>query len=230
MYKIIDNVAKRECMLASSVLFALSDQYFTEYDNPFEKKQVYHTKQPAGILGELLTLLEHQIYLAQVIFNYRLVPDDLRHYAAIFRYNSDAKLDVHVDAGLDPETGLRKAVTAILYLNSVKEGGELEFWNGASCVADDPDVYYKLCSVNPKAGRLVLFNNDDFAWHSVAERCNEFRGVVTVSYMTEDISLFFNDRKKAFFVPRPDEQWTQEVMDLRTQRASVDQAALVYKI
>lgn len=228
MYKIIDNVAKRDCMLASSVLFSISDAYFTEYDNPFEKKEVYHTKQPAGVLGELLTLLEHQIYLAQVIFNYRLVLDDLRHYAAIFRYDKGSKLDVHVDAGLDPETGLRKAVTAILYLNSVKEGGELEFWNGSSCISDKPEVFHTLCSVQPKAGRLVLFNNDDFAWHSVAQ-CNEFRGAITVSYMTEDISLFFNDRKKAFFIPRPEEQWTPEVIDLRDKRASESQAALVYR-
>lgn len=230
MYKVIDRVATHQCNLAALILQATKNEFFTEYNNPFEKKQVYHTKKPAGILAELLTLLEHQVYLAEMIFNYKLVIDSLRTYAAIFRYDIGSKLDVHVDAGIEPETGLRKAVTAILYLNSVKEGGELEFWNGNSCMSPEPEIYHRLVSIKPKAGRLVLFNNDDFAWHSVAERCNEFRGVITVSYMTEDTTLFFNDRKKAFFVPRPDEIWAPEIVNLRTQRASEATAAQVYKI
>lgn len=229
MYKIIDRVAERDCMFAASLLKISRDEFFTEYDNPFEKKQVYHTKTPTGVLGELVTLLEHQIYLSRMIFNYSLILDSLRSYAAIFRYGQDSKLDVHVDAGINPETGLRKAVTAILYLNTVKEGGELQFWNGSSCISDNPEVYHELCSIKPKAGRLVLFNNDDFAWHSIAP-CNEFRGVITVSFMTEDINLFFNDRKKAYFVPRPDQAWTPITRELRDKRASETHAALIYKI
>lgn len=229
MYKIIDNVAERECELAAVILNARDNQFFTEYDNPFEKKQVYHIKQPAGMLGKLVALLEHQIYLAEMVFNYELKLDAARYYASIFRYDKGSKLDVHVDAGINPETGLRKCVTAILYLNSVKEGGELEFWAGSSCVSNDPKLRFVLTSIKPKAGRLVLFDNDDSAWHGIAP-CDEFRGVITVSFMTEDINLFSNTRKKAFFVPRPNEDWDPVTRDLRDKRASESHAALVYKV
>jgi hypothetical protein len=227
MFDVIDNVFTKDCNEAAFVLEAFHDNQFGCYDNPFERKQVLQCIREGSIFDDIITILKHQLPFAQATFSYDLVPDNIEAYTAIFRYNKDAKLDVHVDAGICPENGLRKAVTVILYLNDVKEGGELEFWNGTSCMKEEVKLFTLIRKVQPKAGRMVIFENDDFAWHGMSP-CNEFRAVATVSFMTKQIDMYRNTRKKAYFVPRPNEVWPEEKFVLRDKRADEKLATSVY--
>jgi hypothetical protein len=56
------------------------------------------------------------------------------------------------------------------------------------------------------------------------------RTIVTVSYLSDAIDAFDNKRQRAFFVPRPGEQWTQDQYDLRNKRADPERYAEVYRV
>lgn len=231
---VIDNaVSPDTCAAAFDLIRATPESYFDTYDNPFESKQVLQGKHPSGVLGSLLSQLEHQVILARVLLGRDLVFDSGRQYASIFRYGSNSRLDVHVDAGIDPRSGLRKAATAILYLNDLpaESGGDLEFWRGTDCTVKVPTVFSRRQTVRPYSGRLVLFENHDSQWHGMTPMGPEssVRAAITVSYLTEELSTFANQRRRAYFVPRPGQQWTDEHYRLRDMRADKDRAAEVYR-
>lgn len=224
---ILDNVEIARCRDAHDLLWALDESQFDQYDNPFENKKVYHSRSNNS-LARLVTFLEDQIAFAQYEFKMNLVWDKDRYYTGIFKYDSKGKLDVHVDAGIYPnDHNLRKCVTIILYLNDVREGGELQFWSGTSCASEDPKVFAIQKTIKPHKGRLVMFVNDDFAWHGISP-CVEPRSLITVSFMTQYTHLFQNRREKAFFVPKPTEKWSREKLALRDRRANPETAKEVY--
>lgn len=68
-----------------------------------------------------------------------------------------AHLDVHVDFDRHPETGWRRAVNLLLYLND----GWLPEWGGSLDLHDDNGVV----SLTPEAGRMVIFRCSDRSWH-----------------------------------------------------------------
>ena len=51
-----------------------------------------------------------------------LVADTERYYVGLFRYPNSGFLYPHVDAGICPINGLRKHVTAIMYLSGGESG------------------------------------------------------------------------------------------------------------
>jgi hypothetical protein len=147
----------------------------------------------------------------------------------VFKYLKGDKLDVHVDAGIHPKVGMRKHVTAVLYLGY--EMAPLEFWEGENCTQDNPKLTRLAASIAPEHGTLVVFENNDYGWHGVPICDNgDWRLVVTVSYLSDALHAFENKRERAFFVPRPWERWTAEQYEWRNKRADPERYKEVYRL
>jgi hypothetical protein len=108
--------------------------------------------------------------------------------------------------------------------------GDLELWDGAACIVDDPHVFSLIDTIRPGLGTLVLFENTDYAWHGTARNTSdEDRIVLTVSYLSGAIDAFVNKRQRAFFVPRPSEEWSPDTYRLRDLRADAEHFAEAYR-
>lgn len=210
-------------------LDSLPERNFDRYENPFERKWTLRDKVniPEVIEG-VFRYLERHIKLAEETVGFNLVQDQHRHYHGIFKYMPGDELKVHVDAGIHPMSGLRKQFTALLYLND--SGGDLEFWNGSTCIADYPHVIVLKEKVSPRSGTFVLFENTDYAWHGVTVNESDVpRYVATVSFMSDKIDMFENKKQRAYFVPRPTEKWPHEISELRDKRVDPEKFSEVYR-
>lgn len=215
---------------AAGEIYAMPADAFARYDNPFEQKWAAQDKfaLPPN-LAALVRELELDVDRVADMFNAPLFVDTARHYCGVFRYLRGDKLDVHVDAGTQPATGYRKHVTAVMYLGLAR-GGPLELWGGDPADMPYPEIRHRLTEIAPAHGRLVLFENNDYAWHGMATYMDwEPRLVVTVSYLSTAVDAFGNKRQRAYFVPRPDEQWDAARRDLRDKRADPNHYADVYR-
>lgn len=216
-------------------IMQLPEKAFDRYENPFEQKYTLRDKMGKAT-SRLFAELEFAYPLVSEEFGARLKPDTSRHYAGVFKYMKGDWLNVHVDAGIHPGNGMRKHVTAVLYLGPAT-GGPLELWRGTNCAQADPYVDEAveapgpIAAIQPEHGRLVLFENNDYAWHGMpVYDGDEARVVVTVSYLSNALDAFENKRQRAYFVPRPDERWTPEMYELRDRRADADHYAEAYRL
>lgn len=201
---------------------------FDRYDNPFEKKWVYKYKDHYDSLFDQLE--------AWMIDTYPIIHvDPYRHWHGLFVYEPGDYLKVHVDAGIHPiffkqDMLMLKYMTVLYYLTEA----DIEFWGGNSCTDEHPHLLgpgwcYLL---HIPANTLVAFENDDFAWHGVLQnKSDQLRIVATVSGLTSLSTNLnhTNQRQRAYFVPRPDEDWTPEMYELRDKRADSEHYAEVYR-
>lgn len=229
-YEVIENFASGMVNLARLDIQHLPDEAFDRYESPFEAKLTLREKRdlPSGIAG-VFRKLESNDFVEDVsaMFGAELVADRWRHYAGVFRYLPGDYLGVHVDAGIHPTSGLRKHVTAVLYLGG---SGALELWNGYNCMAEDAQVVGVTDAIEPAFGTLVLFENNDRAWHAAARNdSDQERIVLTVSYLSGAVDAFANRRQRAFFVPRPTEEWSPETYRLRDLRADAERYREAYR-
>lgn len=201
------------------------------YDNPFEQKAVVARRLSRQYpLNRIRAWMNGALRrCAERTFGLSLAPTD--QWSGFMRYSPGDRLSVHVDAGVHPETGQRKAVTALLYLS---DGAPLEFWDGDNCNEGDPRLHGIQETVAAETGLVVLFVNHDYAWHGVGEQQDGDRYVATVSYVLAPYRpqadwALTNPRAKAYFVPRPGEEWTEEMYRLRDERADAATAAGVYR-
>jgi hypothetical protein len=101
-----------------------------------------------------------------------------------------------------------------------KGTGDLQFWQGNDCTADDPQISKGIGFVKCTEPKVVLFECNDYAWHGSAPNwSHENRLVLTVSYMSDEVDAFRNMRERAFFVPYPDEEWDISTYTARDLRA-----------
>lgn len=213
---------------------ALPASSWARYDSPFEAK---HTLADKGWLvtswdlKRLFDWLYDDVHdIAEALFGVDLSPDPDGQYTGVFRYGTGDHLGVHVDAGIHPASGLRKHVTAVLYFGG---DGPLELWEGTNAVMFDgapSRVFTRAHSIAPNAARLVLFENNDYAWHGTPVNTGtEDRIVATVSYLSGEVDHWENKRQRAYFVPRPDEPWTAETYALRDLRSDPVRFAEAYR-
>lgn len=216
--------------LAQRELPELPADGFDRYENPFEMKWTWKRKDRFPTqLEKIVEDLEERVTAVSAMVGYPLLVDRSRHYCGLFRYEIGDHLSVHVDAGLQPVSHLRKHVTAVLYLS---EGAPLELWAGDSAGEKEPQLVRKAATIPAFSGGLVIFENTDYAWHGVGVETEGARWVLTVSYLSNAVDAFANKRERAFFVPRPDEvaDWRYRgLYAWRDRRADPDHYAEAYR-
>lgn len=214
---------------AFKAVTSIDPDEFERYSNPFEQKWFLADKTAYPEVTRYIQKLEETIEEASMLFDARLIHDPTHHFTGVFKYGEGDSLSVHVDAGIHPRFQVRKRVTAIVYLGEAISS--LEFWGGTSCASKNPEIGELLFPLPTLNGQVVLFENNDYAWHGVPRYLGKKpRVVITVSFLCWDVDEFENLRERAYFVPRPGEKWTNVMYNLRDIRADPKKYHEVYRV
>lgn len=119
------------------------------------------------------------------------------------------RLDVHLDCDAHPEYGFRRAVNAILFLDTLAEG-PLELWSA--------DVEQCVAQVYPARGRLVTFEVSDVSYHGVPSESDRPRRSLAVYWWDPRQTPCLRPRAK--FVARPGDPMDEEKDAWRRSRSS----------
>lgn len=184
------------------------------YDNPFEQKYVL---RKVAYTTHMHSLIDHLLgHVADLPSDIEI--DFTHHYTAFFKYAVGDYLDLHMDAGVHPVTGKRKAWTILYYLSTDDvEGSPLEFWPNHS-------------EIEPKFDTTVLFKNIDNEYHGNPLPVTAgVRLVATTSFVSNSHEGHFNMRQRAYFIPSVRE-WSLETFELRDRRCDPERYGEVYAI
>lgn len=140
-----------------------------------------------------------------------LIPDLSWRWSGLRTMLPESYQLIHSDARLNPETGYRKELTCLLYLNNnynkERDEGCLEIWTD--------DMQTRTHEIEPVANRMTIFLNSDTAYHGVP-LVKSTRRALTFSILKEgDVGK----RSKALFVKRPSD--SDDVGQLGTERAFI---------
>lgn len=207
----------------------IEEKFWDVCIDPFETKRLLRDKSkiPSKCL-ELFRYLNSDPFLEQlsVLTGYKLIADDQKYFWGLHKFEDGDYLDIHVDAGVHPKTGLKKRLTLGIYLSKdwkEENKGCIELWSGDNAVNDNAKLNKCEVSVLPKFNRMILFDCNDYSWHGAPEKVScpngEKRIFLTVSYLCELSSKDENRKKKAFFVQRPDEPYNEEKEKFKLLRA-----------
>jgi len=214
---------------------------FDRYANPFEQKWTLRDKNnlPENC-QKLYNYLESDEFIEKLsnIVGIQLYRDNVKNFWGIHKYDNSDKLDIHVDAGIHPQTKMKKEVTLGIYLSKnweEKNGGHLEIWKGENSSNNDAKLIECVNKVLPKFNRLVIFTCDDYSWHGNPHpvNCDETskRIFFTLSYLSKrDENEYKNKRQKAFFVKLPNELDDPEKDKLRLLRADPEKYKEIYRV
>jgi hypothetical protein len=216
----------------------IHESKWDRYQNPFETKYTLRDKYafPKN-LKTLFSTLESPEFVSEIssVVGVPLVLDPTRNFWGVHKYNNGDKLDIHVDAGLHPQTKQKKQITLGIYLSSNWDesyGCKLELWRGTNAGLSNPVITEKVVEIAPIFNRLVLFTNNDYSWHGnpTPATCpeNAKRIFITISYLSENYEDT-NKRCKALFVARPDDAVDPHKDELRLLRADPVRYAEIYK-
>jgi Rps23 Pro-64 3,4-dihydroxylase Tpa1-like proline 4-hydroxylase len=217
----------------------IAESDFDRYNNPFEQKYTLRDKYNfPEKLKKLFCQLESPEFVEHLssIIGVKLIIDPTRNFWGVHKYDTGDYLDIHVDAGLHPITKQKKHVTLGIYLSyNWKDtyGCDLEIWQGTNSAFDDAKIEKLIANVAPMFNRLVLFTCNDYSWHGNPiphNGSNDSKRIfVTISYLSENYD-YENKRCKAFFVPRPNDEYNEKKDKLRFLRADPEKYKNVYNL
>jgi UDP-N-acetylglucosamine 2-epimerase len=218
----------------------IPDKDWDRYNNPFEQKYTFRDKYnlPSNC-EKLFTYLTSDKFVKQLseIVEIKLINDPSRNFWGIHKYDDGDYLDIHVDAGLHPNTKQKKQLTLGIYLSSdgwnEENAGALEIWKGENSKNNDAKLIEKVNEFLPIFNRMIIFSCDDYSWHGNPNKINckngEKRIFLTLSYLSEK-ETYENKKVKAFFVPRPEDPYDEEKDKLRMLRCDPVKYKEIYSI
>jgi Rps23 Pro-64 3,4-dihydroxylase Tpa1-like proline 4-hydroxylase len=213
---------------------------YDRYDNPFEQKYTLRDKDKYPC--KLQSLIDYLISdeFIKKLSNFtgnELIIDTTKNFYGVHIYKPGDKLDIHVDAGIHPTLNLKKQVTLGIYLSynwSIFNGCALEIWDGDDSHIKDPKIYNCINKIHPMFNRLIVFTNTDNSWHGNPEPVHSVKDdsrriFITLSYLSNNIDLYNNKKKKAYFIARPNDAIDIEKDKLRELRANPDMCKYIYR-
>ncbi len=226
-----DAIDPQLAYLVRDEILTLPLNMFDRLNNYFEQKYLLRVKTglPHG-LSALFAFLESDEFVAYLskLSGFNLKANKDRHFHGVHIFDNNDYLDVHCDAAR--YAGANKTVTVGLYLSkNWQEGAELEIWEGESCknfverLPSMPKLTKLRSTIFPKFNRMVIFVNNEVAWHGVSKpqgtNPDDARRVfVTASYLCYD-GNDIDGRAKALFVKRPGDPEDAEKDAIRIKRA-----------
>jgi hypothetical protein len=154
----------------------IDDDFWVHHDNDHEEKYGLRSAVELGPIGFQLTAFLHSAsflyFLSELTGIWQILPDPYLQGAGYSLIPHGAKFDVHCDRNVAYETGLRRRLALIIYLNKDwrhEYGGQLELWSqdGTRCEA----------VVEPVFNRTIVFAVDEGCYHGVPSPINTpFRG------------------------------------------------------
>ena len=239
-YLKIENVLHKDfAKQIQEEILDISDENWDRYNNPLENKYTLRNKEnlpsKCNTLFSILTSNEFLSYLS-TIMGYEIKNDITKNWWGIHKYDDGDNLDIHVDAGLHPKTKQKKQLTLGIYLSKdwkEENGGHLEIWEGENASNNDAKIINCCDKILPQFNTLVLFENNDYAWHGnpnpVICKNGEKRIFVTLSYVSDQFDDL-NKKQKAFFVKRPQDPEDEEKDKIRMLRCDPEKYKDVYRV
>ena len=238
-YLKVDNVLQEDfAKQIQQEILNISDDDWDRYDNTLEHKYTLRNKENLPIeckkLFSMLTSDDFTEYLS-IIMGYKIKNDYTKNWWGIHKYDDKDHLDIHVDAGIHPQTKQKKQLTLGIYLSKdwkEENGGHLEIWKGENSSNNDAKITECVDKILPQFNTLILFECNDYAWHGNPNPVNckngEQRIFLTLSYVSENYDDL-NKREKAFFVKRPEDPEDLEKDKIRLLRADPEKYKEVYR-
>lgn len=150
-------------------------------------------------------------YLQTITHISGLVPDLSYRWSGMRTMLPNSYQLIHSDARLNPETGFRKELTCLLYLNpnynKDTDEGCLEIWSD--------DMQTRTHEIEPILNRMTIFLNSDTAYHGVPTVKSNRRALTFSVLKNGDVGK----RSKALFVKRPID--SEEIGALGAERAKI---------
>lgn len=163
-----------------------------------EVTQFFHSEEFATYIGSLLGIDN-------------LLPDKAYRWSGMRTMLPNSFQLIHSDARKSPESGLRKELTLLLYLNKdydrVRDEGCLEIWSD--------DMQTKVHEIEPLLNRMTVFLNSDTSYHGVPT-VKSSRKAITFSILKQGE---VGDRSKALFVKRPSD--SEQIKELGFERSVI---------
>jgi dTDP-4-dehydrorhamnose reductase len=217
----------------------IPDFEWDRYNNPLEQKYTLRNKEhiptECNKLFSMLSSKDFTNYLSSIM-GYEIKNDPTKNWWGIHKYDDGDHLDIHVDAGLHPQTKQKKQLTLGIYFSidwKEENGGHLEIWEGENSSKYDAKIVKCCHKILPSFNTLILFECNDYAWHGnpnpVICRNGEKRIFLTLSYVSEQCTNL-NKREKAYFVKRPCDPEDIEKDKIRMMRCDPEKYKEVYRV
>ena len=160
-----------------------------------------------------------------------LASDAGLHGGGLHMHGRGGRLNLHLDYSVHPKLNLQRRLNLLVYLTpnwNEEWGGELELWAG------DKFKPFQVChKIVPKFNRAIIFDTTTDSWHGLPEpiKCPDsiFRRSIALYYLSQPDSTQDSDRKKARFVPRPDQANDPEIENLIRMRSDTINAYKTYE-
>lgn len=226
---IIDNFFPPETVGKISKSFLdYDDSQWWNYSNPLENKKTLQDwrKFPPEIYQTFQHLCSSDFigFLKEITGIKKLYPDYGLHGGGLHIHGTNGNLNIHKDYSIHPKLKLQRKLNLIIYLSenwSPEWGGGLQFWSHNN-QKNKPDELVK--TIDCLFNKAVLFDTTQNSWHGLPEplQCpqDNYRKSIAVYYMT-DIDADSEERYRAQFVPRKDQESNLGVINLCEERSKL---------
>lgn len=213
--------------LSNSFLEYNSDEWWN-YNNPIENKKTIQDwrKFPLEIYQTFQHLCSQDFigFLKEVTGIKNLYPDYGLHGGGLHIHNRGGNLNIHKDYSIHPKLKLQRKLNLIIYLSenwSPEWGGGLQFWSHND-QKNKPDQLVK--NIDCLFNKAVLFDTTQNSWHGLPNplQCPEdkYRKSIAIYYLT-DVDYNCEERYRAQFVPRKDQENNSDIIDLCRERSKL---------
>jgi Rps23 Pro-64 3,4-dihydroxylase Tpa1-like proline 4-hydroxylase len=236
-YAFIDNYLDETFAkeLQKEILSIPENQFYKFVGGLFEERYTLRENIYTPNLKQLYDNFTSEAFIKKLsdLTGYNLFKDPDKNFWGVNKYKSGGKLDVHVDSSVHTRTKQKKQVILGLYLSyNWKEeyGCELEIWEGENSKNNTPKLFQCADKIAPLFNRLLIFTNNDCAWHGTKEALcppDSERIFIILSYFSDNKD-FENHRDKAHFATRPDEPINPKKEKIRLLRADPEQYKEMY--
>jgi len=211
--------------ISESFLDYDSDQWWN-YNSPLENKKTIQDwrKFPLEIYQTFQHLCSPDFigFLKEVTGIKKLYPDYGLHGGGLHIHKRGGNLNVHKDYSIHPKLKLQRKLNLIIYMSvdwNPEWGGGLQFWSHDEN-KNKPNQLLKTidCTFN----KAVLFDTTQNSWHGLPDplKCphDKYRKSLAVYYLT-DVGENSEERYRAQFVPRKDQENNLNIINLCKERS-----------
>lgn len=209
-------------------------KWFT-YDNALERKKTlndWHAFPSATYRA--FSLLNSPAFVDELqrLTGVPLYADPGLHGGGWHIHGQGGNLNPHLDYSLHPKLKLQRKINIIVYLSpelKQEHGGHLGLWEHD---ANRNLPGHLLVEVEPRFNRAVVFDTTQNSWHGMSRKLavpdNVFRRSLAAYFLTDPPNSV-DERERALFAPREDQDGDPKVSDLIKLRADPERFAQAYR-
>jgi hypothetical protein len=233
---VIDGFFEEESAQALSQEFPAyesPDWYF--YNNPIEhKKALNNWEHFPKTTYQAFTALQAPAVtcLLEAALRDRIYLDHGLNGGGWHIHGTGGNLNPHLDYSIHPKMGLERVLNIIVYLSSdlkPEHGGHLGLWAHDEA-KKAPGALMK--EVEPRFNRAIVFNTTQNSWHGMSRKLNVPDGIYRKSlaiYYMRDPAKGADNRGRALFAPRHEQEGDEGVLETIRLRSNVDTSSKVYR-